>query len=141
MQGSHWRSGGATHKSILPRRLGDKGAGRQGPERRLQELSSLALMRSSCEEPGPSVPLLNLLPSVQSQDKGICPEGSLETGCEVNRLDWGEEGNATSLLIYNNKTNKSHICNSLGPCYNVLVTLSGLAVTFSSGVWARKTVQ
>lgn len=51
------------------------------------------------------------------------------------------EGNATSyLLIYNNNY-KTHICNCLGLCYNVLVTLSGLAVTFSSGVWARKTFQ
>jgi hypothetical protein len=49
--------------------------------------------------------------------------------------------NATYLLIYNNKNDKAHICNCLGICYKVLVALSGLAVTFSSGVWARKMVQ
>lgn len=64
------------------------------------------------------------------------------------RGDWiwtqqaGLRGDATSyLLIYNNKNNKAHICSCSGLCYKVLVTLSGLAVTFSSGVWARKTFQ
>lgn len=49
--------------------------------------------------------------------------------------------NATYLLIYNNKNDKAHICHGLGLCYKVLVPLSGLAMTFSSGVWARKTFQ
>lgn len=115
--------------------LGDR------PGRRLQELP-LALMKSSCEESDPSVPLLNPLLPIYIQDKGICLEGSLKQDVKsTGRAGLRGGGNATSLLIYNNKTNRTHICNCLGPCYNVLVTLSGLAVTFSSGVWARKTVQ
>lgn len=53
-----------------------------------------------------------------------------------------DEGNAASyLLIYNNENNKAPICHCLGLYYKVLVALSGLAVTFRSGVWARKTFQ